>query len=312
MGVVGHTTSESSRDICKTADSPSTAAFYDLKKVKGQMFIQGHRGYGSDALAEVGNKAPHNSILAFEKAAKDPSVTSVEFDIRRSMDGFLVVTHGPGVFKLPNQEDNDISDLPGGQLDPSVFTWEQIQKINIQDDDASQVTRIPLFKDVIRLCVESGLKMNVELKTKDTVEETVQLLRDEGALSSVLQISSFWRSNLQKVMELEPSIPLGSLYNFVLPGETKRAPSPADFATWQGEGRLFDSVNLCAETVNEEDVRAARAANRKLMVWFPVDAEENDEVKKKLVEFDVDVVCVNDIDKWRDVAIGVQGEDQCR
>ena len=51
------------------------------------MLVEGHRGYGS--------LAPHNSLAAFELAANDSNVTSVEFDVRLTRDGEAVVTHGP-------------------------------------------------------------------------------------------------------------------------------------------------------------------------------------------------------------------------
>lgn len=70
------------RPTCPTTsfEQESMARFKTLE-------CEGHRGYG--------HRAAHNSMSAFAMAAEDPHCTSVEFDVRKTSDGVLVVSHGP-------------------------------------------------------------------------------------------------------------------------------------------------------------------------------------------------------------------------
>jgi glycerophosphoryl diester phosphodiesterase len=59
--------------------------------------IQGHRGFG--------HLAPHNSEEAFYLAGIVQGVDSVEFDVRQTSDGVLVVSHGPE-YTPPSEDDS--------------------------------------------------------------------------------------------------------------------------------------------------------------------------------------------------------------
>eukprot|EP00397_Hematodinium_sp_SG-2012_P038326 GEMP01041680.1.p1 GENE.GEMP01041680.1~~GEMP01041680.1.p1 ORF type:complete len:254 (+),score=75.60 GEMP01041680.1:282-1043(+) len=237
------------------------------------LHIQGHRGYGINA--------PHNSIKGFELAGKHPNVKSVEFDVRCTADGHLVITHGPEVGHLSETE---------------KLSFEDVCRVDIGDGE-----RIPLLSEVMDVCVRHNLGMNVELKTKHALEGTIKMLREFPGALPLASISSFDRSVLKKIIELEPSIPIGSLYN-AMQENGLRTPTPGDFATWNGESRPEDTINMCVELVTAEDVKDIHAANKKAMVWFPVTSppgfEESPAMVKKMMDFGVDIVCVNDIDIW--------------
>eukprot|EP00756_Hemistasia_phaeocysticola_P066921 Hpha_TRINITY_DN9590_c0_g1::TRINITY_DN9590_c0_g1_i1::g.114804::m.114804/K01126/E3.1.4.46, glpQ, ugpQ; glycerophosphoryl diester phosphodiesterase len=238
--------------------------------------VQGHR---------IGGRlAPENSMQAVAVASK-LGIHSVEFDVRKTSDGVLVVSHGP--------------EFPGVRsLTVEETTFDELQHHPLPGS-TDQFT--PRLDSVVKGCVEGGLFMNVEIKHghADSVPEVLQLLRDLGAAGRFC-ISSFDREALRRVFQADPSVAVGSLYNGALSRE-KRAPTPADFATWWDDLRPAnsnDSVNLCQETITEEEVRAARAAGKKVMIWFPGQArhpewDDSDERLRHLLSFGPDVICTN-------------------
>mmetsp|Transcript_20261 Transcript_20261/g.44244 ORF Transcript_20261/g.44244 Transcript_20261/m.44244 type:complete len:259 (-) Transcript_20261:3-779(-) len=236
--------------------------------------VQGHRGYGDEA--------PHNTIQAFRAAGQHPGVQSVEFDVRRSADGHLVVTHGP-------------------ELGPNLSkaTLEELRE-----------AKVPLLSEVLDCCLEGGLLMNVELKGGEPIEnvkDTLKMLSEKGAFP-VSRISSFDRGMLQLTRELEPSLPLGALYHPGIP-KVEAGPSgqlvyymeePEDFASWFADHQVEgDSVNLRAEAFLRKPSLAeeARKHGKKVMVWFPCITnpgfEDGEEMYQKLIDLGVDVICCN-------------------
>eukprot|EP00927_Polykrikos_kofoidii_P049303 TRINITY_DN4337_c0_g1_i2.p1 TRINITY_DN4337_c0_g1~~TRINITY_DN4337_c0_g1_i2.p1 ORF type:complete len:306 (+),score=62.92 TRINITY_DN4337_c0_g1_i2:53-970(+) len=293
---------------CNGGTTPLTQAIAE------RVEVQGHRGFG--------NSAPHNTLKAFRSAAQHPCLRSVEFDVRRSRDGVLVVTHGPEISSaLSNTE---------------TALFEEIRSVDAGDGEF-----VPTLEEVVSVCLEGGLIMNVEVKAPPkalvdaaldavgasraggdepganhlaVVDETLALLRRMEALQSC-RISSFSREVLERVKQLDAGIPIGALYHAALrPNDEKdpslgdfREPAPEDFATWLRSGPNEslvpgDSVNLCAECVTAELVAAAKAAEVKVMVWFPSRAakafEETSEMLDRHIELGVDVVCTNNPHLW--------------
>ena len=71
------------------------------------------------------------------------------------------------------------------------------------------------------------------------------------------RISSFNIEILWKVQKLRPKIPVGALFNKGLSrfeDKTEREKTPCEFV--QNLRPHLDSVNLCAETVTKEEIRA--------------------------------------------------------
>jgi len=243
---------------------------------------QGHRGYGY--------AAPANTLAAFRKAAADPHMKSVEFDVRVTSDGFLVVTHGPEI--------------------PGYSATECTPLAVLQSKDLGEGERMPLFTDVVDVCLEGDLIMNVEIKpgaAAEKVLETLAVLRSKGALRSC-RISSFDRSLLQQVMEVEPEVPVGALFNANVRLVDSEDPSkgvvyeqvPEDFASWFGNHRVAgDSVNLRAKAVlqNPSLIQQAKAAGKRVLVWCPSQNdpgyEEGESLYQRLLSLSVDVICTN-------------------
>lgn len=119
--------------------------------------LEGHRGYG--------HLARHNSLTAFRLAQADPSVAWVEFDVRKTRDGVLVVTHGPdgdtaqkpsrtGATRDPMGSDSDsqVSDL---ELEKEVLNERNSEEIGIENQSWTAVQnrlRIPAPHPDRKLC----------------------------------------------------------------------------------------------------------------------------------------------------------------
>lgn len=215
-------------------------------------------------------------------AARTPGVHSVEFDVRRSADGHLVVTHGP-------------------EAGPNIAqaSLEELRK-----------SGVPLLSEVLDCCLEGKLVMNVELKggeSAENVQDTIALIREKDALS-MCRISSFDRGMLQRTMELEPRLPLGALYH---PAERMLDPSdpskgviykeaPEDFASWFADHKVAgDSVNLRAEAVLRKPllIDEARRCGKQVMVWLPCQTnagfEDGEATYQRILDLGVDVICCN-------------------
>lgn len=117
-----------------------------LRSVAKKLEIQGHRCYG--------DYEPHNTLRSTRAAAADREVRSVEFDVRRTRDGHIVVTHGPEAGASHGKS-------PGSQ---DLSRLESLTLAEAQSVDIGKGERVPLLADLVDICLTAGLIMNVELK----------------------------------------------------------------------------------------------------------------------------------------------------
>ncbi|PSN53858.1 hypothetical protein C0J52_09955 [Blattella germanica] len=104
----------------------------------------GHRGVALDA--------PENSISAF-RLAKTSGVTAVEFDVVLTKDQVPIVFHDDTVDRITNMTGR-IKDM----------TWEDLKQLDISE---KHPMKIPLLDDVVKECLELGLRMFMDLKGDD-------------------------------------------------------------------------------------------------------------------------------------------------
>lgn len=128
--------------------------------------------------------AAENSLEAFE-AAIHLGADMIEFDVRRTRDGHLVVFHDARVKTVPTSE----------------LRYEALKAKGTK-------ARPPLLSDVLAL-TKDRIALNVELKEPGYVAETITLLRPFG-LDRCL-ISSFFESALLEAKELAPELRTGLL-----------------------------------------------------------------------------------------------------
>ena len=241
--------------------------------------IQGHR--------ICGRLSVENSRAAVHKVKELGFIHSIEFDVRSTKCGELVVAHGP--------EHNE------GCVRVEDFTYAELLTALILPNGET----VPLLTDIVDPCIVNGIIMNIEIKEYDVslIRRLLHTLKQKSAMH-LCRISSFKRTVLETVRQLEPLLPLGTLYNdtqAIHEGRPLRHKTPEDiihFHSSMGSLQQCDSVNLCAETVTREEVAACHAAGLKVLVWFPSDSpphlsDDFAENILRVASLGVDVICTN-------------------
>jgi len=188
--------------------------------------LQGHRG--------ARGLAPENTLPAFATALS-LGVSTLEFDVNLTRDGYLLVGHDPVLLPHLARLDGQWIKTPGpaiwqtplaelqrydvGRLDPSTRYGQ-----TYPEQKAVDGTRMPLLDQVFALVAKSGntaVRFNIETKLNPAKPDEsappeqfatalVLAIRNAG-LSSRASIQSFdWRT-LKEVGRLAPEIPRAHL-----------------------------------------------------------------------------------------------------
>jgi glycerophosphoryl diester phosphodiesterase len=193
--------------------------------------IFGHRGC-TEGFVE-------NTIEAFVEARR-VGADGVEFDVRRSADGALVIHHDAEVEGVGLIPDVAVGDLPA---------------------------YVPLFAAAIEAC--AGMQMNVEVKNKPgdpghdpsgslaraVAAELVEHDRLEGVI-----VSSFDAPTIEAVRAAEPALPVGLLL-----GVTARLPDAMGVALDRG----YQAVHPFFASVKADFVDRCHEAGLGVNVWTP-------------------------------------------
>jgi glycerophosphoryl diester phosphodiesterase len=161
--------------------------------------VIGHRGAAAHA--------PENTLAGFREA-KALGCTWVEFDVRLTADGALVVCHDDKLDRTINGRGR-ISKLPLAALRAFDAGYPFAARFAGQ--------RIPTLHEVLTLCHDLGLGANIEIKaergraTATAAEVAACLDRLADALPPVL-ISSFLPDAVAAAAKHVPGIPRGMLW----------------------------------------------------------------------------------------------------
>ena len=140
--------------------------------------IGAHRG----AMAH----APENTLAAFDKAIHFGTYR-IEFDLRRSRDGHIVVIHDATVERT--------TDGAGVVRDMDLA---QLQSLRSDGEP------IPSFAEAID-CMRGRARMLIELKDEDIAEQVVGQIEAAGVVDQCT-ISTFHEPSLQRVHELNADL----------------------------------------------------------------------------------------------------------
>jgi glycerophosphoryl diester phosphodiesterase len=150
------------------------------------------------------NHAPENTVAAFAMAA-DKGAPAVEFDVKLTADGRVVVLHDATLDRTTDGT---------GKLRDSNF--ESLQKLDAGNWFAPQFKgeRIPLLDEVFE-AVGKRLHMNIELTNyttpgDDLVSRVVGLVKKHDMQDRII-FSSFFARNLWIAKALLPEAPRGLL-----------------------------------------------------------------------------------------------------
>ncbi|MCL2245631.1 MAG: glycerophosphodiester phosphodiesterase [Lentimicrobiaceae bacterium] len=163
-------------------------------EISDNITVTGHRGAASHA--------PENTIASVKKAL-ELNVDRVEFDVQRTKDSVIVLSHDVTVDRTTSGRGRIID-----------MTYEEIQKLEIIDNEGN-VHRIPTLEQVIQT-VNGKAVMLIEIKKgsdfyPDIERQVIDLLRKYNAIEwSIIQ--SFHDNILYEVRRQDQDIELHKLF----------------------------------------------------------------------------------------------------
>lgn len=227
-------------------------------------------------IAHRGDKthAPENTLAAFKMAAENRA-DAIEFDVKLTSDGRIIVLHDPTVNRTTNGK-GKISQLPFAavrELDAGAWFSEQFRG-----------ECIPTLDEVFET-VGRRLYMNIELTNYATpldnlVPKVVELIK-KHALQSHMLFSSFFARNLTMTRKLLPEVPRGLLCMRGIKGAWGR-----NF-TWRGD---YFGLHPYWTDIDPGLVNRVQAAGKRVYAWT-VNPEEE---LKKMIGLGVDAIITDD------------------
>ena len=229
---------------------------------------------------------PENSMLAFKKATS-AGVYGLEFDIHMTKDKELVVIH-----------DATLDRTTTGTGYVKDYTLAEIQKFSIGAkftefkfyDSSWDDEVVPTLTDVLLLCKEHDLAVNVELKTYEVVypgieEATLRNVVAVGYNPEEVVYSSFHLPTIMRMGRLNKGVLVAWLVeNFV--------PMPADYLETLG----LEALHMDRKVVFANPTYWQQVADR-LRVWTVNDEDE----MRQLVDLGVAAI----ITDYPDIAVKV-------
>ena len=227
-------------------------------------------------IAHRGDKAhaPENTLAAFSLAA-EKKADAIEFDVKLSADGQVIVLHDQMVDRTTNGTGN-VSSLPLTalqELDAGAWFSGQFRG-----------EKIPTLDEVFET-VGKRLLMNVELTNyaspnDELVPKVVDLIRKHALQERVL-FSSFFQRNLRKARLLLPEVPRGLLAMSGLLGFWAR--------TFGWHEDIF-AFHPYLSDVNPSLIQRVHAAGKRVHVWT-VNSEED---LNRMIDLGVDAIFTDD------------------
>jgi glycerophosphoryl diester phosphodiesterase len=118
---------------------------------------------------------PENTLESLEQAAL-LGCDVVEIDLRRTLDGKIVLNHDGVLERLTDGI---------GDVETSYYDDLRMRDAGGWMGDRFEGMRIPLFEDALRLAREKNIQLFLDIKDKGIAPDVLQLLRQEGMLERV-------------------------------------------------------------------------------------------------------------------------------
>lgn len=221
---------------------------------------------------------PENTLVAFEKAI-DIGSDMIEFDIRFSKDGKIVVIHDPSLERTTTGE-GKVSD----------YTLDELKKFDAGARFSPPFAheKIPTLEEVLKLA-KGRIRVNIEIKNQDLGSFSIEdlagkaLIEVKGAgMEGQVIFSSFYPSALERIRGLDPAQEVAFLFH-----RQWRTISEAS------AGRSFAVLNLRGKFLTKTKIARIHEAGIKVNT-YTVNAEEEME---KLIRWGVDGIITNHPDK---------------
>jgi glycerophosphoryl diester phosphodiesterase len=198
---------------------------------------------------------PENTLRSFRKAIA-LNADMIELDVRLSKDGEVIVFHDAN-FRRVAKKRGKVKDL----------SLKEIKSYNVCGE------KVPTLREVLDLC-SGKIKLNIELKGRDTAEGVAKLIRefvDKGKyLLEDFLVCSFNLTELKKFRDLMPKTRVGVLYD-------KKPKSVIKTAQKLGAY----SINLSSRQFTKKRLERAHKEKMKVYVWT-IDTEKGIKKFKKL------------------------------
>lgn len=152
--------------------------------------VVGHRG--------APREEPENTLASFERAMTI-GVDWIEFDLRKTKDGVLVVIHDDSVDRTTN-----------GRGKVSDMTFDEIRRL-----DAGNGQRVPSLQEVIDLSRDK-VKMDMEIK-EDGIEADVVSAIENNSIMAHCMVSSFLLRTIENVKDLNSHIMIAAIMDKIPP-----------------------------------------------------------------------------------------------
>ncbi|APJ04984.1 glycerophosphodiester phosphodiesterase [Silvanigrella aquatica] len=171
--------------------------------------IIGHRG--------AKGHAPENTIASFRKA-KELGVTWVEFDVKETEDGVLIIMH-----------DDELDRTTNGKGAIAKKNWAVIKELDAGSWFHSSFSneKIPTLEETFLLLKELNMGANIEIKPCPGREERTAIAVGKAIKEKWPQelppplVSSFSMDSLVTVKKVYPNLIIGALFE-TLPDDWKK------------------------------------------------------------------------------------------
>jgi glycerophosphoryl diester phosphodiesterase len=193
----------------------------------------GHRG--------APRQAPENTLLSFRRAI-DIGVDWIEFDLRRTNDGVLVVIH-----------DDKVDRTTGSHGKVADMTFEELEGL-----DAGDGQRIPSLAEVIALA-KGNVRMDMEIKERDIEEDVVDAIK-RNDIKDRCMVSSFLYDTIKRVKELDPEIMTAAIMD-------KMPENPQDFLDMLVMDVKADALMMSKKITTPPFVGQVRRQGLKVGIW---------------------------------------------
>jgi glycerophosphoryl diester phosphodiesterase len=189
---------------------------------------------------------PENTLASFQRAI-DIGVDWIEFDLRKTKDGVLVVIHDDKVDRTTN-----------GRGLVSDMTFEALQELN-----AGNSLKIPSLQQVIDLARDK-VKMDMEIK-EDGIEADVVSAIESNHVTSRCMVSSFMIQPIKNARELNGRIMTAAIMD--------KMPSEESIDLLTDKIRA-DAVMLSIKIASPPFLARLRGRRLKIGIWNADTAEQ--------------------------------------
>ena len=158
--------------------------------------------------------APENTLAAFQKAIAD-GAEGLEFDVRLSKDGVVVVFHDATLERLTARKDL-VSNLTAEELQKiDVGSWFNQHKPNRSNDDFSK-ERIPTLRQLLDFLKDFKGLIYIELKCRESEAEKLSkavcaVISDSPLLPNMI-VKSFQLEVIPHIRRLCPTVRTAALF----------------------------------------------------------------------------------------------------